>query len=60
MKKKIGDLTLKEVQEICNKGCDNCPRKLVAVCKKLGFYLCMLENLDKEIEVEEDETYRKN
>lgn len=53
MKKKIGDLTLKEVKKNCDKGCDKCPKKLVAVCQKTGYNLFLLDNLNQEIEVEE-------
>ena len=54
MKKKIGDLTLKEVKKICEKGCDYCPRKLVAICEKTGYNLFLLDNLNQELEVEDD------
>lgn len=49
----MGDLTLKAIRKICDNGCDNCPRDLVKECKKTGFFLCRLDNLDKEIEIED-------
>lgn len=58
MKKKIGDLTLREATEICHKNnCFNCP--LRSKEKENGYY-CTVdvadynnEYLEKEIEVEE-------
>ena len=54
MKKKIGDLTLREIQKICNRRplgfrhCDTCP--LYNLCQCSFDYDD--EDLDKEIEVE--------
>lgn len=55
MKKKIKDLTLEEVKNICekNKECDTCPLIIA------GMFPCGIANCtfveDKEIEVKEDE-----
>ena len=52
MKKKIGDLTLKELAKICHSqpenGCDRCPLQEMDIC------CCLFDDtLNKEIEVEE-------
>ena len=59
MKNKIGDLTLKEVQQICNSRplgfaqgqCGTCPLNDLCQCS----FNYDDEDLDQEIEVEEDE-----
>jgi len=54
MKKKLGDLTLKEVKEMQDKICDNC-----IICNECPFTDCCIDtskiDLDQEIEVEKDE-----
>lgn len=54
MKKKIGDLTLKEAQKICNNRpfvlCNTCPLNELCQCS----FNYDDEDLDQEIEVEED------
>lgn len=62
MKKKIGDLTLREIDEICQKHyvCEDCPLLAYKIGKRIvckheiktnNLFIC----LDQVIEVEEDE-----
>ena len=53
MKKKIGDLTIKEIKEMQDKVCN-----VLVGCKDCPFSSCCIDNhidLDQEIEVEEYE-----
>lgn len=50
----ISDLTLKEVKEYCDKGCDYCPKELVKACKKTGYSLCLLEKQDLNKKIKEE------
>ena len=58
MKKKIKDLTLEELNEICTKydGCKGCPFQEID-CEYLSEYFILKEQkiLEQEIEVEDDE-----
>ena len=52
MKKKYGDLTIKEVQEICEKGlkCGECP--LYCICpRRFEFPSEWKKNLDTEVDL---------
>ncbi len=61
MKKKIGDLTLREITEICHKNfCNNCPFRSNE--KVNGRFYCSVdvadyntEYLDQEVEIEVEE-----
>lgn len=54
MKKKLGDLTLREVKEMQDKICDNC-----IICNECPFTDCCIDtskiDLDKEVEVEKND-----
>ncbi len=55
MKKKIGDLTLREISQFCDKfGCIKCP--FTDYCDQEPLDDEYIEALDEEIEVEKDET----
>ena len=60
MKKKIKDLTLKEIKNICNKyaeDCKGCPFEKLEECYEVWHYLKMnitLKRLEKELPLEQE------
>ena len=59
MKKKIKDLTLEEMSEICSKHyCENCPLSVVGThggCYEQAYFLVNYADKFRESEVETDE-----
>ena len=55
MKKKIDNLTLKEIKKVCrsfdDKGCKECPLKII--CDDLQLYYITQTNMNKVVEIDE-------